>query len=390
MTSDEYILKVENLAEEKSKISLELLAFELNTTREELEGYFLFSHKKEIIQVMEKEGQSIDLEVLRSFQETLRINDYWEIHRKLRHRVNNSDSEFLTRTINENVHILPINWGYVHGELMLSIFDLLPGLATSMYDEEKIIDPLETIFRLIPRVGYFNLDFNIFLTGNSKILGLPGICIYNHLYNVVTMFIDNVAWLMFMAESSDEIKMRTEKDIDTRLTAMGSFALLHIRNCLNALLCRRLICTAVPFEYHDVSFMRHIEFIQAFGCSLIKYHEYGHLLMGHIKAKPSKKLEYNADRFANLIQLITYKELLVTHRVVGQTIIMFLLHFREEVLALNDENYPRGKERLNKLMDVNKEEEKILSINVWNKLTDIIIDNAHEFKSLSKGSFKYE
>jgi len=184
----------------------------------------------------------------------------------------------------------------------------------------------------IPNIYLLELEFNAFLSGKSIIGDTPSIVYYNHLDFILSSFYDTIFSVYIIKSQtnanfellspeecviiskSEEVQQRFHKFI--KLLSFDTH--LYKENA-----------EYYDFEKGYIYFSKlHIE-----SFDFIKFHEYGHLVLGHLDIGPSKEVEFEADLFAHESLYLLKKQdgFFNNYPEFTTAVIFFLLYMIEQI-----------------------------------------------------------
>ena len=223
----------------------------------------------------------------------LSMTNYWDVL----HLATESDKNQIALEITSVADELPINYPY------LEILAKSLGLVPPKPDSKQL---LQEFLLAIPQVNLFDLEFNAFVTRDSSIEGVPFICVYEQLLSTAPGLADVVLPAL--------VSFRQDGSADP---APSSTIAHHAHNPDFMEACKS--CFQMLFCQSDQAFVsaqvqswskssredaaRH-GFVTLGAADIVWYHEYAHLLLGHLELPPAPRLEFEADNFAFLVLLL--------------------------------------------------------------------------------------
>jgi hypothetical protein len=222
--------------------------------------------------------------------------------------------------------------------------------STKTLEEDKL--KIKEYLESIPTLLSFDLKFNGFIKVNKKLNNLAFVCVYQHLYKCLEVFIDNVA-LMACVEINSNV-FDFAKDIPTNSVDFDKKVEQNLKNSFDMLF--GINADAEMYETKTLTFSQ--RYPDLFNSTIILserfvwYHEYGHLLLGHLRIGACHKIEFEADEFAfSVINKVTKES--NNNQIVGWTIrgiilLFVLFEIIEKYHNINDSySHPTSRERLN-------------------------------------------
>ncbi|MCJ7761269.1 hypothetical protein MUP59_09055, partial [Candidatus Bathyarchaeota archaeon] len=221
----------------------------------------------------------------RETDELLNAPDFWTFKRIQKER----ETQDIIRHICKNMQTLPIAYSYMAG--------LCRQLNISMPRSEDS-SSLNSFLDSIPVVILFDLTFNAFVEEKTLVDGvIPCVCMYELLITASDFFIDftlaaAISFVSGMARSTEQWRCR-------ELGAQPSFQ-EELKQCIDLVLG---MSVSVDLKYGDLlrsnpDMLLPFMIMSAGASRFVWYHEYGHLLMGHLNVGACHEVEFAADRFA--------------------------------------------------------------------------------------------
>lgn len=212
--------------------------------------------------------------------------DWWSFKRLQR----KAELEALAGHIAGLESTLPINWDYLGG--IAREFNLDPPQASSPRS-------LCSFLSAIPHVCRYGTRFNAFVGRETLIDGLPCICVYEQLIAAAEAFLDVVMRQVLRPSGAGRVSVVDENQWE-RIGSQPAFR-AACRSAIEMVLARTDV--AVNEADHTLSGswpeMQLQWLLMSSGAAdFVRWHEYGHLLMGHLLSEPGHSLEFEADHFA--------------------------------------------------------------------------------------------
>jgi hypothetical protein len=215
------------------------------------------------------------------------------------------------------------------------------------------------LLRKVPHVSLYGLDFNAFVD-NTIENNIPFVGIYEQLITLSKLFIDLVIPIAMSDDGRGKIAPTTTSECLRR--GSSTKFMESLKSCLDA------ARGNVPFAVYNEDILlsqsnpnMHLSFsfMVTGGLDWVRFHEYGHLLRGHLQQRQSHQLEYEADEFgfiliasesSQLLGIDGKKDILWLY-VVGCFLVLLLLACME---SIDDEKpsptHPLAKQRIIKLL----------------------------------------
>lgn len=297
--------------------------------------------KKELQYVLSKRDTSYSRDAVELFQVLQQRNDLFEI----KHVISALTRDRHIRRIMDILPELNINTSYING---LAVLFHISGNDTEVLFTES----LKNLLYGIPLVHLFDLQFNAFVKGQSEIAGFPCICVYETLKTVTHSFSDLVLPIIIKDENGFELNSRefAKWDYENPIFKFG------LGNCLGMLQGDEIfgIEMGPNVTSHKMKFgYIYHDFITSGAQDTVWYHEFGHLLLGHLKVRECHEIEYGADAFA--FHLIPKRN--SNHpeenlcRWIGAGLLFVLLAVQELLLQLGySKSHPPAISRLSKML----------------------------------------
>lgn len=187
---------------------------------------------------------------------------------------------------------LPINFAYLK-ELARQI-----GLREPTPEDPS---SLEQFLLSIPTIILFDLEFNAFVNRDTLIDSIPCVSIYDPLLITLDAFSDLILPAIISFHPDGTVDPATPEQV----TAYASNPDFQdaCSSCLEVIFGqtdRPLTPTYdLLMSHKSTQWHRHQALVLTGAHYFVNYHEYGHLLMGHLAIPPSWRVEYEADYFAN-------------------------------------------------------------------------------------------
>lgn len=230
--------------------------------------------------------------------------DVWEATRlvMLAHIASVIDS------IVEHREYLRLNWNYV-----ARLADSIGIREPSNRHPER----LRALLLSIPQMTLWGNDFGASIWSLPR-LGIP-VVIVNHLLAATDLYLNVLATILFDVED-ERVYQRTIDEIAARAEmldvaeAMGAVLEIAVGRVQSATIDdTKLFNTLYP---HLNSMLSDLS---SSAMDFVLYHEYAHVLFGHIELEPSHRLEYDADWFAATLSARTTGRAPSAHNADGAT-----------------------------------------------------------------------
>jgi hypothetical protein len=227
-------------------------------------------------------------DVILFYERLASATDFWNATELLatsqRHRIIDE--------IVDNATHLPINQSYLT-QLALDLRLIPPARERP--------ETLRDFLLAIPVIEMWGYEFGAYLEGRSTIYGLPCICVFHHLGSVSNLFFNVVMPVLFQVEG-ETIYLRAIPEISTLAAEPGfTKALKGVLDMLYGVSYR----VEIDGIHHFQCLYPHLDdqffMLSAGAQDFVWFHEYGHLLLGHLTVGACQQLEYEADRLASSI-----------------------------------------------------------------------------------------
>lgn len=309
----------------------------------QFEDFLLTISKKSIRQTIaqvSKANPHVDCAELFADDPMLNAPDWWSFKAVQL----NLDAQRVFEQIMSCAHRLPIDHAYVQRT----------ALALGIIQKGQANSPMLLAFlQAIPRVCLYGLEFNAFV--DPTLDGtLPYVGVYEHLISSCEGFIELVLKYVLWHDSARDRAELVDRD-ECRRRGADRIFIDALSACLNyaaerqdaAIWDKRLsISTGEP--------QLQLPLRMAVGGSVefAWFHEYGHLLRGHIERPHSHQLEFEADEFAFMVLSLDQdggsdSETVSWWKVMGGLSLLFLLAILEKILGQGPSlSHPPGVERM--------------------------------------------
>jgi hypothetical protein len=207
---------------------------------------------------------------------------------------------------------------------------------------------IATLVESVPLLSSWELEFNAFMGGDSVIDGLPCICIYEALLSACNVFIDCVA----PAAIDFGIKSRARSMSDCRALGCQSTFIERLHTCLRLLLGESNYSFGAEAEL-DSKTNNTILAMTEGSVQAVWFHEFGHLLLGHLEQPESHKIEFEADKFALKVMAADGQNspFLIWLGLGGITSLV-LIHVIETIKCADEgRSHPSGRRRIEAAVD---------------------------------------
>lgn len=272
------------------------------------------------------------------FQPAIELQNYWD----LLHWTTENKKKLLVAEIEKVSKNLPVNYAYLSKLYhLMNVSD--PSENNSKYIASLLLN--------IPVMNVFELDFNAFVMGRSIVANIPCICYYTLLPGIMDFFVNLFLSALIPGKREPEkfaIPLLNDDALHKNATNQE-----FILACMSG-----IVALSGNSPYGICSRSNHFlgqhpmmvpELSEALvGSSFfVGWHEYSHLLLGHIEMAHTPKLEFEADLVALKILVESAKNnKLLTWRLWGLAIclnIMEMLHTLEPAM---EKTHPSPSERM--------------------------------------------
>ncbi|HST21836.1 MAG TPA: hypothetical protein VLR90_11995 [Blastocatellia bacterium] len=267
-------------------------------------------------------------------------NDYWSNLHYWTELAYKADIIFLLRLGDR----IPVNEAYV--------FQLLNayGLPISRSKSENVRMVLENT----PALIQFDLECNAYVEIGEGLNESPIICIYPHFLDSLNYLSDMLLHSVLTLGKGGTFEFREEEYI----SQVSSSNMLHLISCVSIL--QRLIgvsrtsrtISSCAFSVNHPQRFAEISLVRDGAKGLIKFHEIGHLLLGHLEQPPSPSLELAADSFAAVTLILGAEtEEQRNYYYLGMAILFSVLEILEDMFGYNSITHPSAQERIKNLVE---------------------------------------
>ena len=213
----------------------------------------------------------------------------------------------------------------------------------------------------IPQLGLYGKTFNAFIERGSLMGNIPCVCRYEQLINGCEKFVDLVMSRVIMMTPKGTATFRDESERST-LGSDSDFD-TALKTCVELALCQtdRLIADSRHFLSRGDPDLQLPARLIMFGSNrFVTYHEYGHLLRGHLQKGVAHALEFEADDFARKVGEVAVAayEGAKHWYMVGAAMSIILIEIIEKIQQLGpSHSHPSARNRLRIFLGgMNKEE----------------------------------
>lgn len=297
--------------------------------------------------------------LFRETEELLNAPDFWTFKRLQKER----ETQGIVRHICDNAHTLPIAYLY-----LARLCNQL-NISTPRSDDSS---SLSTFLDSIPVVILFDLTFNAFVDEKILVDGvIPCVCMYDQLIVASDVFIDVV--LAAAISTTSGMAAPTEQSRCRELGSQPSFQ-EELKQCIDLVLG---ISERVDLKYDDLlrsnpdmllPFM-----IMSGGASrFVWYHEYGHLLMGHLAVGACHEVEFAADRFAWFLMNHQFDKTSIAAfwNFLGALVVMLIIGLLEKIFDVSEsKTHPPARSRMQALLATLTEHDR----NTMQEFLDVVI-----------------
>jgi len=260
----------------------------MHVTPKKYTSVFLDNARREACTFIDAATQfdEIDDEVVSFYKSIEASSDFWEVIGLL--------TEFSRRRYVDVI--------VSHAPQSLSNYEYLTQVADTFGAEQPKPDKPSTLKRFlteIPMIRLWEPDFNAFLGRTSPIGSIPHICVYHTLETAVRGFADIILYPILNIHDN----RCTQRSIDEiQAIASGMEYIGSVKTLMDFVFGHTW---AMTYE-KERSFKGHgtpeslilCETVAGGSIDFVWFHEFGHLLMGHLKDVPCHAVEFQADAFA--------------------------------------------------------------------------------------------
>ncbi len=282
----------------------------------------------------------IDEIIAGSFTPLLNTKNYWE----LIHWVNSQRQQQLVEAIVPNAAKLPINYSY------LSKLAAQMGLPSPSSNSTK---ELETLMLVIPTMNIYELNFNAYVGKESIVGGIPCICTYTVLPGLIDYFV-NIFLSGMVSPDSGDMNMASNEHV-IAFASKPEF----VASCTSGIQALHgkfadVICCPETYFSHSHPHKARVYMDVLIGAShFVCFHEFGHLLLGHLDSEYTSQQEFDADNFAARVVLSECSDRKqLNSRIVGIMIVFNMIAILETISAINDGIHPPVLNRVQALKEV--------------------------------------
>jgi hypothetical protein len=209
---------------------------------------------------------------------------------------------------------------------------------------------LQTFLERVPTINLYDQMFNAFVSGKTVAGGVPAVCVFPHLHGSLSILIDCV--LPVVVEKSADFRPLDETLALARQPAFRAA-------CVESL---EIVCSE-RFELSDDVWdierltqwpggVMSLDVTTLGGWSFVWFHEYAHLLLGHLYRQRGPELEHEADQFATTMLLQYGRKLGVeatTWMWTGATFVIIAMMVIERLRG-GGASHPPTRERLDRFI----------------------------------------
>ena len=266
------------------KRSFHRLCKERGVAPEEYETLLLEVLKDDVRRIAAAMGYNSHDQLPADMKATLLATDYWAGKAD----TNRRHASQLAQTIAKHQDVLPINWDYLYG--------LARELELSTADRRTLV---AEIVSALPHIPIFDAEFNAFVKRESLIDNIPCVCVYECLPSASRGLIDVFCHGMFEFDAKrNGIALKTSKELK-RIGSERQF-MDACKTCMDMVFGRTVVAVLDPevCASSNSDLFLPVRIMKASAHVFAWFHEYGHLLMGHLDRAPCHELEFEADLFA--------------------------------------------------------------------------------------------
>ncbi len=192
--------------------------------------------------------------------------------------------QYICAAITRLVPRLPIAYDYA-ARLCKDIGLVQPSLAKPA--------SIAQLIESVPIISNWDFEFNAFVTGASLIDEIPCICVYETLLSTCAAFLHCI--VPFVLDFKEKAKLADIKDAE----AMGKQPdfINELHDCITMAMGKTNFVKQGAVETEKNTYSTVHVMVEA-SVQFVWYHEFGHLLQGHLAQPQSNQLEFDADSFA--------------------------------------------------------------------------------------------
>lgn len=224
------------------------------------------------------------------------------------------------------------------------------GISDQEHDDSQF---LLCFLQAIPRVCLYGVKFNAFVDPTLD-GSLPYVGVYEHLISSCEAFLELVLKQVLWHDSARESAEFVDHDECGRRGTDRIF-IEALSTCLNCAMQKRdamLLDEGLALSTGEPQLQFPLVMALGGSAEFAWYHEYGHLLRGHLERPSCQQLEFEADEFALMVLSLTQyggkaSDVVSWWHVMGGVSVLLLLGIVEKILGQGPSmSHPLGVERI--------------------------------------------
>ena len=270
-----------------------------------------------------------------AFRGLLQNKNYWDL---LRWTTREKKQQIIGE-ISKAIRRIPSNYSYL---------SKLSGLMKLPKPSKENPDSIIVLIKNIPVMNIFELDFNAFVIGRTTISNIPFVCYYTLLPGLIDHFVNIFLSALTPAKANEYIDFPSNEAL--RITAKNPEFMVCCMSGMLSLIGAAADLYKIPSMYFSE---KHPQlgpelFSALCGSSyFVSFHEYGHILLGHIEMAHTLDLEHQADIFALQVLLESEKDKkLLSWRILGVAILYNVFEMLNCLDPPLDKTHPTPTERV--------------------------------------------
>ncbi|MBN1937457.1 MAG: hypothetical protein JW934_22560 [Anaerolineae bacterium] len=272
--------------------------------------------------------------------------DYWTVTSNEHKRRASQIAEDIVKVQD----LLPINWDYVR--------NLADELEIGYANKDELI---RNVITALPHIPMFEVDFNAFVGKELLLDNIPCVCVHESLPTASRSLIDVLSNGMFHF-NPDRNGVELRNPAELMEIGRKQWFMEACKTCMDMVLGRstggyleREACASLSIP----ELFLPIRTMTATAHYFTWFHEYGHLLMGHLQRDPCHEIEYEADAFAlRIVEATASNDLRGPYVRFGAFSLLTILHLIETVENVKESiSHPPAKKRISRLLRMVKEED---------------------------------
>ncbi len=265
--------------------------------------------------------------------------DFWDYYAHHANLCRNIDNNFLFQASG-----IPANEPY--------LIDLTNKLGWGF---DNLAQTIKGLVDNIPNPILFDLEFTGYVSHIHKLGEVPVLYVYPHLLECLNDFIDIMLECLTVPRTDGTgFKWRPQQSFDQLLDSPPALAnLTTVIHRIRGKTPLSIILPAASFSNsshgQDLMSVVVLNEVRNGAKRFVKFHEYGHLLFGHLERENSADLEHEADFFAASV-IFQAEE---THGELhwwGISILFSIFAFLENFDVTNENDLPKANERLKQII----------------------------------------